>query len=154
MTTIDPALEAGYNLRIRHPEREAVYARMAEASARLRAALPCQIDVAYGPDQVETLDFFPAGADAPLIVFIHGGYWRALDKSIFSFVAKPFLDAGCAVALTNYGLAPQFPLEEIVAQSNRSIAFLAREARSLGIDASRIFVAGHSAGAHLAAMAA
>ena len=154
MSEIDPELEAGYNLRARHPEREAVYADMARRSAALRASAPVRLDLRYGPSPPETLDYFPAARGARLFVFVHGGYWRALDKAIFSFLAKPFLDAGIAVALTNYGLAPSVPLAEIVAQSDRSIAWLARNAGELGHDPARIVVCGHSAGGHLAAMAA
>ena len=132
MSEIDPELEAGYNLRARHPEREAVYADMARRSAALRASAPVRLDLRYGPSPPETLDYFPAARGARLFVFVHGGYWRALDKAIFSFLAKPFLDAGIAVALTNYGLAPSVPLAEIVAQSDRSIAWLARNAGELG----------------------
>ncbi|ALA20530.1 hypothetical protein AL346_20715 (plasmid) [Chelatococcus sp. CO-6] len=114
------------------------------------------LDLAYGPGVYERLDLYrPQGARrAPLWVFLHGGYWQASDKAQHAQFARGMLDAGYAVAMPNYGLAPDTPLRVIVAQVGAALRFLAREADSLGIDAARIHLAGHSAGGHLAAMAA
>lgn len=149
---ISAALEREYNLRIRHPERDDVYRDFAERSARYRAASPCRLDLRYAEGERCTLDFFPGrGADAPLLVFFHGGYWRALDKSIFSFLAQPYNDAGAAVALVGYDLAPAATLTRIVGQAQRSLAWLAAE-HGLAFERQRIVVSGHSAGGHLAAL--
>lgn len=149
---ISAALEREYNLRIRHPERDDVYRDFAQRSARYRAASPCRLDLRYAEGERCTLDFFPGGGtDAPLLVFFHGGYWRALDKGIFSFLAQPYNDAGAAVALVGYDLAPTVTLTRIVAQAHRSLAWLAAD-RSLAFDRRRIVVSGHSAGGHLAAL--
>ncbi|WP_187640057.1 alpha/beta hydrolase [Bosea sp. F3-2] len=112
-------------------------------------------DLAYGPSRFETLDLYrPAGAKrAPIFVFIHGGYWQASDKAQHAQFAHSLLDAGYAVAMPNYGLAPDTPLEASIAQSVAALNFLAREADALGLDATRLHVSGHSAGGHLAAMA-
>ena len=85
-------------------------------------------------------------------MYIHGGYWRSLDKSDFSWIAPPFVNHGVSVALLNYGLAPHTSMEEIVRQMLRAHAWLYRNGDRLGFDPTRIYVAGHSAGAHLAAM--
>ena len=113
----------------------------------------CEIDLQYGTLNVERLDIFHAHeSDAPLLVFIHGGYWRSLDKSDFSWVAPPLLQHGIAVALTNYGLAPQTSIEDIVRQQLKALGWLYRNARQLRFNPDRIVVAGHSAGGHLTAM--
>lgn len=113
------------------------------------------VDLAYGPGRFETLDLYrPAGAQrAPVFVFIHGGYWQASDKVQHAQFAQSLLDAGYAVAMPNYGLAPDAPLETSIAQSVAALNFLVDEADALGLDAARLHVSGHSAGAHLAAMA-
>ena len=93
---INPSIENEYNIRKRHPESPQHYARYAAASAAARSALAGQIDLRYGKSSGETLDFFPAGRpDAPLFLFIHGGYWRALDKRDFSFIAPPSASTFC-----------------------------------------------------------
>lgn len=111
-------------------------------------------DLAYGPSRFETLDLYrPAGAKrAPIFVFIHGGYWQASDKVQHAQFSQGLLDAGYAVAMPNYGLAPDAPLETSIAQSVAALNFLVREADALGLDADSLHVSGHSAGGHLAAM--
>jgi arylformamidase len=147
------ALEREYNARATIPEHPEIFARWAEQGAATRRRRAGLIDVPYGNDVGERLDFFPTPTGgAPLFVFIHGGYWRSLDKFDFSWIAPPFLDAGIAVAFTNYGLAPRVAVEEIVRQQIRALAWLYARADELGFDRRRIVVAGHSAGGHLTAM--
>jgi len=119
--------------------------------------LPHLHDVRYGPHEEERLDLFTvapvAGKPAaPLFVFIHGGYWRALAKEDSVFMAKSFVDRGIAVASINYRLSPHASLEDIVAQCRRALAWLYRNGKENGVDTNRIVVAGSSAGGHLAAM--
>jgi arylformamidase len=150
---IDPAVDAEYNIRKRHPESPQHYAQYAADSAAARAALGGLIDLRYGDAAGETVDFFPAArADAPLFLFIHGGYWRALDKRDFSFIAPPFVAAGIAVALINYDLAPQVTVETIVAQTLRAIGWV-HDNNALPFDRRRLVVGGHSAGGQLTALA-
>jgi arylformamidase len=119
--------------------------------------LPHLHDVRYGPHEEERLDLFEVAAvsgkaAAPLFVFIHGGYWRALAKEDSVFMAKSFIDRGIAVASINYQLSPHASLEAIVAQCRRALAWLYLNGKQNGVDNSRIVVAGSSAGGHLAAM--
>lgn len=112
------------------------------------------LDLAYGPGRFETLDLYrPAGsARAPVFVFIHGGYWQASDKLQHAQFAQGLLAAGYAVAMPNYGLAPETPLEASLVQSVAALNFLVKQADALGLDPARLHVSGHSAGGHLAAM--
>ena len=145
------------NLRARWPEHTDFFARWAADSAAALARLGGHVNLAYGTSAGETLDLFlpprPSAAGAPLLAFIHGGYWQSLDKGDFSYLAPPFVETGIAFASLNYDLAPKVGIAEIVAQIRGAILWLARHARDHGIDAGRIFVAGHSAGGHLAVMA-
>jgi arylformamidase len=146
-------MEHEYNARAAIPDHPQIFARWAEQGAQVRRRRAGLIDVPYGNDDGERLDFFPTmQRSSPLLVFIHGGYWRSLDKSDFSWIAPPFLDAGVAVAFLNYGLAPRVSVEDIVRQQLKAIAWLHERAPELGFARTRIVVAGHSAGAHLTAM--
>jgi arylformamidase len=146
-------LDREYNPRSTIPDFADFFARWKMQATDARASLDGQMDLAYGSSPAEMLDYFPAAdGNAPLLIFIHGGYWRALDKSDFSWVALPFVAAGISVAVLNYGLAPHTPIRDIVQQTRRACAWLYSSARDLHIDDRRIFCSGHSAGAHLSAM--
>ena len=146
-------LEVQYNNRARVPEHPAIFERWARASALAREASPCRLDLAYGDAPNERLDVFPtARAHAPVFVFIHGGWWRSLDKREHSFVAPAFTQAGALVVLPNYALCPAVTIEQITMQMVRSLVWVHRHAAEHGGDPRRIVVAGHSAGGHLAAM--
>lgn len=150
----DPAwYDAQYNNRARVPEAAPILARWTEASALARQGLRGEIDVPYGDSAAERLDVFAADrAGAPVLVFVHGGWWRALDKADHSFIAPAFVKAGAMVVVPNYALCPAVGIEEIALQTTRALAWTWRHAASYGGDPSRIVVAGHSAGGHLAAM--
>jgi arylformamidase len=125
-------------------------------AAAARRSTRCRADMPYGDSAAETFDLFEDPARGrvaqPLLVFIHGGYWRSLSKNDFSWVAPAYVASGVKVAVVDYGLAPAVPLEEIVRQNLRAIATMWGDAARLGIDRTRIVVSGHSAGGHLTAM--
>lgn len=154
----DPAwYDAQYHTRAAIPEHPQILQYWTDASKATRGKLRGKLDLRYGEGTKETLDLFPAaqpngGTGAPVLVYIHGGFWRALDKRDHSFVAEPFVAAGVSVILPNYALAPYASVAQIVQQMVKAVAWIWREAEALGVDRQRIALAGHSAGGHLAAM--
>ncbi len=149
------SLDKQYNNRAAVPEHPAILARWAADAAAFRQAHAVEENLAYGSDPKQTLDYFPAGGPGrPLLIFIHGGYWQALDKSDSSHLAAPYLARGIDVAMLNYRLAPDATMAEIVRDNRSAVVWLHRNARVLGFDANRIFVSGHSAGGQLVGMLA
>ncbi len=138
-----PDLEAEYNNRARVPEHPAIIASWAAESAAYREAHPPQV-IAYGEGERHTLDFFEAGA-GPSVMFIHGGYWQALDKSFFSHMARGLNAHGISVAVPSYDLCPAVTIGDIVRQARRACLALHTET------AAPVVTIGHSAGGHLAA---
>jgi len=143
-------LDAQYNIRARVTDHEAWSARWAAAAEAVLKTRPSRLNIAYDR---EKLDVFPAArTPAPALIFIHGGYWQSRSKEDFCFIVPAFQDAGIAVVMVEYTLAPKATMDEIVRQNRAAVAFVHKNARELGIDPARIHVAGHSAGGHLAAM--
>lgn len=146
-------LDAQYNNRKRFPDYADRFKAWAQWSEAARASLASRLDLAFGGRPSERLDVFPAAQEnAPLYVFIHGGYWYSLDKSDFSYVARGMVPHGVTTVVNNYVLAPHADMDEIVRQNRAALAWLWRNAAELGADRNRIYVTGHSAGGHLAAM--
>lgn len=148
--------DAQYNSRGRIPEHPQILQSWADRSAAARDALDGVTGLRYGEGEREALDLFrprrtPPGG-APVLVWIHGGYWRALDRQAQSFVATPFVDAGAVVAMPGYALCPAVTVEHIVLQMTRALAWLHANVARHGGDPGRMVVAGHSAGGQLAAM--
>ena len=142
-----------YNNRARVADHERFLSRWPQASALARSELAGSLDIAFGDMPGERLDVFAAAKPgAPVLVFIHGGYWRSLDKSDFSFVAPIFVQAGATVVVPNYDLCPAVSIETIALQCARALAWVWRNVALRGGDPSRIVVVGHSAGGHLAAL--
>jgi len=149
--------DAQYDARAGIPEQATIRQEWQDRSAHTRATVPCELDVPYGTHATERLDIFgpphrPGLPLAPVLVYIHGGYWRALDKRDQSFVAAPFVQAGARVVLPNHALAPGVTVRHIVLQMVQAVAWVHRHIARHGGDPGRIVVAGHSAGGHLAAM--
>ena len=145
-------LDAAYNNSLAVDDSPDWLARGREKSALIRVRPAARLDVAYGERPRARLDYFPSGAaKAPLFVFIHGGYWQRNEKETFAFVAEGPLSHGIDVALVGYTLAPEARLTEIVLEIRQALSFLASRSEDLGFDATRLFVGGWSAGAHLTA---
>ncbi len=154
-------LDRMYNNRALVPEHAAHFAQWADASGDAREVHAHKLDVAYGDGPMETLDVFPRShlapqpapaAGAPVVVFIHGGWWRSLDKAEHSFIAPAFTNQGACVMMPNYALCPAVTIPQITLQMVKALAWVYRNARKYGGDPNRIYVVGHSAGGHLATM--
>jgi arylformamidase len=154
----DPVLtadfvERGYNNRAAVADHPHWLAQYPELSAVTRARHRHQLDLRYGPGPLQTVDLFlPERMPGGTFVFIHGGYWRALDKADFHFVAGPLLEQGIAVAVANYDLCPAVSIAKIVDQCRQLMVWIARQGPRHGVPADNVVVGGHSAGGHLAAM--
>lgn len=148
-------LDAQYNVRAGIPNYLEIFARWKSDGAAFRSAHVVQENLAYGEDEKQQLDFFPATyPDQPLLIFIHGGYWQSLDKSDFSSIAGPYLEKNINVAVVNYRLAPSATMSEIVSDNQKALTWLFDNASRLNFSRDRIFVSGHSAGGHLTAVLA
>ena len=169
-TKVSPAwLDSMYNNRVLVPDFSHHMAAWTRHSIDARQAPGCQLDIPYGLGEGETLDVFRSAVDsgsgrlassegkAPVLVFLHGGYWRSLDKSDHSFVAPAFTQAGACVVVPNYALCPGTDMHPVTVphislQMVKALVWVWRNIDQYGGDPSRITVAGHSAGGHLAAM--
>jgi arylformamidase len=147
-------LEKQYNMRLTRLDYETkVVPDWIQRSATYRDSVPCRLDLSYGPLERERLDFFPAadGAKGPILVFFHGGYWQRGDKSVYSFLAEPFVKNGVSVALVNYDRCPSVRISDITPQARRALAWVWRNAGELGVSPDKLYVMGHSAGGHITA---
>lgn len=144
-------VEAQYFLRGTRPNYEQNdIPRWLELSKTFVASARGKLDLVYGPRPRNRLDFFPAaGRPAGFMLYIHGGYWQRGDKSVYSFVARPFVERGISVALMNYQMCPEVRLSEIAPQARLAVAWLWRHADELGIVRGNFNISGHSAGGHL-----
>lgn len=142
------ALDAAYNNSAAVAESAAILADWQQRSDRLAAERPQHLDLRYGDAQRNRIDYFPASAGAPLLVFIHGGYWQMRAKENFRFLAAGPLAHGIGVAFVGYTLAPESRLDGIVAEIRVAIRWIASKTPASGI-----IVSGWSAGGHLTAMA-
>jgi len=145
--------ESAYNPRVAVPQFADHFERWRKKSAAARSALGGYRNVAYGPHPMQRLDFFRAkGRSRALLAYLHGGYWRALDKDDQTFIATPFVERDISVAMVNYALCPAVHVQDIVLQVAQACAWLYRNGPNFGAPSGRLFVSGHSAGGHLTAM--
>ena len=151
MTLTAAFVEREYNNRALVPDHPAYFTRWEKDSAYVRSTLRCDLDLAYGPDPRHRIDLFPAANARGTLVFIHGGYWRSLDKSVFSWLAASWVAAGVSVAMPNYRLAPQVRIEDIVEDVIAATNWLFLNGVKHSIATGRVVLSGHSAGGHLTA---
>lgn len=142
--------DAAYNNRAAVPEHPQIFTQWAKDAAVFREVAAkdgrAELDIPYGPSKRQYIDLFASKEpNAPLAMFIHGGYWRALDPKFHSHCAKGLIERGVTVAVAGYDLCPQVSIAEIIAQMRAAALFLWRRFGQ------RIMVYGHSAGGHLAA---
>lgn len=148
-------LEAQFNPRMAVPDFQQHFDAYVEKSAAARAAIGGVYDLRYGPGPLQTYDLHKPKdpqQGAPLVVLIHGGYWRGLDKNTMTFAVPPYIERGAVVVNLNYDLCPAVTLDAIVREMQEALAHIAGKAAEWGADPAKIHVIGHSAGAHLAAM--
>jgi arylformamidase len=149
-----PEFDTQYNPSLALPDPTAPGKHFVAMAERARAELPHTLNVPYGPTLEETLDIFPADKPgAPVFVFIHGGYWRALSSKEFSGVALGLHARGITSVVINYALCPRVTIDEIVRQTRAALAWTLRNIQTFGGDPARVAIGGHSAGGHLTAMA-
>lgn len=148
---IDPYLEQQYNNRAAVPEHpEFIKGWLARSKAFRAASEHAVLDVAYGKHPRMLLDIFPAAqVNAPVHLFIHGGYWQALSKDSFSFIAEHFNRNGETAVIVNYALCPEVSLAVIIGQIREALRWIGGHIAEYGADPANIQASGHSAGGHL-----
>ena len=148
------SLDLEYDMKRRCPHFAETFAHLESDNLRVVEDFDCRLDVPCGDSALQTLDIWPAKGGAPMLLFIHGGYWRAFDKAMFRYVVKQFVESGACVVLNNYDLCPEVTMDQIAEQNRQAFAWIWNHADDLGCDRSRFFVTGHSAGGHLTAILA
>ncbi len=148
------ALDREYDVEGIHPDFDSVVKRYLGLSETARGSLEARFDLPFGPTRDEHVDLYPGQGDGPrpVLVFVHGGYWRILSSKEFALVAPGPVAHGIDVVVTNYSLAPKVTIDEITRQGRAALAWVYEHAASWGGDPERIFVAGHSAGGQQVAM--
>ena len=145
-------LDLEYDMRRRCPHFAETFATLEPDNARVVEKFKCNLDVPFGDTELQKLDVWPGTGSAPMLMFIHGGYWKAFDKAMFRFVSERFLEVGACVVLNNYDLCPNVTMDTIVDQNRKALKWIYDHSKELGCDRDRFFVTGHSAGGHLSAI--
>ena len=148
-------LDRNYDQAAWAPNIRQILARYDWKSALTRDRLGEPERFSYGESEVEGFDFFRAEAEgAPLHIFIHGGAWRAGSAESYHFPAEMFVDSGISYAALDFGAVQDIGLDGMIGQIRDAIAWIHDNSADLGIDSDRIYISGHSSGAHLAGVVA
>ena len=148
-----PSYEADYNVRDARPDFAHLMARFESDSRAYRERYGEKHDYCYGTGYREQLDLFRCrDADAPVLVFLHGGYWQRGDRSLYSFIAEPFVRNGVNVVMVGYPLCPEHSLFDIFQSIRRALIWLRNHGHDHGVNPDRINLCGHSASGHLATL--
>jgi acetyl esterase/lipase len=147
------ARDLGLNNGVAVPGSVDMAAGWEQRSADVRKRFPDHLDLRYGPRERNRIDFLKAGEQAPTLLFIHGGYWQARAKEVFTIFAEGPMAHDINVALIGYTLAPEATLDQIVGEIHTGIDFLAAQLPALGAAPGGIVVSCWSAGGHLTSMA-
>ena len=147
------ALDRQYNNRLQVPEWAEYLAKGERISREAEKKYSPLKDIAYGEGSLEKLDIFPSSLpNSKVLVFIHGGYWYKMDKSDFQFVGAGFHPYDITTVIINYPLAPVVTIEQIVQSCRKALQWVSKNILNHNGDPKQLYIAGHSAGGHLAAM--
>ena len=144
-------VERQYNNRALVPEHAGYFARWERDSQFVRESLPCTLDIAYGPDPRQRLDIFTVPGAIGTLVFIHGGYWRSLDRGMFSWLAAAWIAARVSVVMPSYRFCPAVRIDAIVDDAIEATNWVFESGPAHGLATGKVVLGGHSAGGHLVA---
>ena len=147
-------MEYQYNPRVSVPEYPQLAKKRSEQALRVRQSAKSWLGVPYGNSPREKLDIYPADQPGgPVLIYIHGGYWRSGSKEENCNFVPVFTKRGASAVLVEYDLCPDVTVSDIVRQTRAAIAWVYKNIMSYSGNPSKIYISGHSAGGHLAAMA-
>ena len=139
------------DLRARHPDFQVFLDINEKESERVRTRYKCHLDEKYGEAPLQSIDIFPSNVpNSPIHIFIHGGYWRALDKASYSFVAEPFVKNNVTTCIVNYGLIPTVNMGGLLTDITSALRWIQYNASMYNGNPKQLIISGHSAGGHLA----
>lgn len=145
-------LDKAYNNSLAVANSSEIVQSWVQSSISAKARLHGDRDISYGDTKFQSFDFFPAGENAPVIVFLHGGFWQMRSKDDFTFIAPPLVEAGFSVAMLGYRLAPHANMDEIVQDVRDGLKAIRAHMKEKNIASQKIWLLGWSAGAHLISM--
>jgi arylformamidase len=144
-----------YNQQVLVPDISGYMQQWSDATLAAKSELPCVADISYGVHEDQTLDLYgDTITGAPLLVFVHGGAWKALTKNESGYGAPPFVEAGIAFAALNFSVIPNATIDQMVRQAREAVKYLYLEHEKFNFDRQKIHVLGQSSGAHMASMMA
>jgi arylformamidase len=142
-----------YNNRLQVPSYAAHFEQWEVMSKAARTKHSFVENIVYGPHQRERVDIFPSSQlNSKTLIFIHGGYWKSMVKESFHFVAGAFQPNNITTIFIEYPLMPELPIDELVNSCRKAVNWVCENINAYNGNPQQIYLAGHSAGGHLAAM--